>query len=244
MSKKYSKADLDKLNAITDKRPATVIQHILKHGSVTTEELETLYGYKHPPRAIRDVRERGVNVETFRVQSSDGRSIGAYRFGKPLFIEYQTSKTAGRTTLSQAIKKALIERYGSRCAIYNQEMDERLLQIDHRISYEIDGEYSGNDVDVYMLLSPSANRAKSWTCEHCPNWERKDAEFCAACFWAHPENYTHIAGKAEKHIIITFTGNEIEDYNRLIDLVGEEQAESTIKGLIKKFIQNEQDDSI
>lgn len=90
------KKRLQRLNSITDKRPATVIRHILKHGSITTEELETLYGYKHRPRAIRDVRERGVNVETFRVQSSDGRSIGAYRFGEPLFIENQTSKTAGR----------------------------------------------------------------------------------------------------------------------------------------------------
>lgn len=236
MSGRYSKGDLERLNAITDKRPATVIQHILKHGSITTEELETLYGYKHPPRAIRDVRERGVNVETFRVQSSDGRSIGAYRFGEPLFAENQTSKTAGRTALSQTIKKALIEKYGSRCAVYNQEMDERLLQIDHRIPYEIGGEHTGDDIDVYMLLSPSANRAKSWTCEHCPNWERKDTAFCAACFWAHPESYTHIAGRSEKHIIITFTGDEIEDYNRLIELVGAEQAESTIKNLIKKFI--------
>jgi len=239
MSKKYSRSELERLNAITDKRPATVIQHILKRGSITTEELETLYGYKHPPRAIRDVRERGVNVETFRVRSSDGRSIGAYRFGEPLFIENQASKTAGRTALSQAIKKALIEKYGSRCAVYNQEMDERLLQIDHRIPYEIGGEHAGDGVDVYMLLSPSANRAKSWTCEHCPNWTRKDAEFCAACFWAHPESYTHIAGKAERRVIITFTGDEIADYNRLIELVGAEQAESTIKQLIEQFVQTE-----
>lgn len=234
--KKYSKSELARLNAITDKRPATVIQHILKHGSITTEELETFYGYKHPPRAIRDVRERGVNMETFRVQSSDGRSIGAYRFGEPLFIEDQTSKTAGRTALSQAIKKALIEKYGSRCAVYNQEMDERLLQIDHRIPYEIGGKHVGNDIDVYMLLSPSANRAKSWTCEHCPNWTKRDADFCTGCFWAYPENYTHIAGKAERHLIITFTGDEVEDYNRLIEMVGAEQAEATIKELIDNFI--------
>lgn len=39
---KYSKSTLSKLNAITDKRPKTVIQHILKNGSVTTEELKEL----------------------------------------------------------------------------------------------------------------------------------------------------------------------------------------------------------
>ena len=70
---KLSREDLVKLNAITDKRPSTVIQHIIKHGYITTEELTKKYGYEHAPRAARDVRERGVNLETYRIKSSDGR---------------------------------------------------------------------------------------------------------------------------------------------------------------------------
>ena len=233
----YSEDIIRKLKAITDKRPATVINHILKYGYITSEELENQYSYKHPPRVVRDVRERGVNIETYRVKSSDGRSIAAYRFGSPVFIEDKISKTAGRTTLSQALKKALIDKYGSKCFIYHQQMEERLLQIDHRIPYEkISGEQDKENIDCYMLLSPSANRAKSWTCEHCPNWETKEVEFCTHCFWAHPESYSHIAGKEQRTIIVTFTGNEIEDYNRLIELVGEQKAEQTIKNLIEKFI--------
>lgn len=232
---KYSKNIVKKLNSITGKRPATVIRHILEHGYITSEELENKYGYKHPPRAVRDVRERGVNIETYRVTSSDGRSIGAYRFGNPIFLDDKVSKIAGRTVLSQALKKALIDKYGSVCFVYHQPMEERLLQIDHRIPYEIGGE-QGNDIDCYMLLSPSANRAKSWSCEHCPNWTEKNAMLCEHCFWANPKEYTHIAGKQQRMIVITFTGDEIEDYNRLIELVGEEQAEDTIKQAIKKYI--------
>lgn len=74
---KYPKEVLDKLNAITDKRPATVIKHILEHGQITTEDLEKKYGYKHAPRAARDVRERGINLKTFYVKSSQGKRIGA-----------------------------------------------------------------------------------------------------------------------------------------------------------------------
>lgn len=113
---------------------------------------------------------------------------------------------------------------------------DKLLQVDHRTPYEIGGEQNENDIDCYMLLSPSANRAKSWTCEHCPNWSAKNIEFCENCFWAHPENYTHIAGKERRQIIITFTGNEIEDYNKLIELVGLEKAEETIKDIIVNYI--------
>lgn len=36
---KLSKEILNRLNAITDKRPSTVIQHIIKYGYITTEEL-------------------------------------------------------------------------------------------------------------------------------------------------------------------------------------------------------------
>lgn len=232
---KISKKDLSKLNSITDKRPSTVIQHIIKHGYITTEELTNSYGYEHAPRAARDVRERGVNLETYRVKSSDGRNIAAYRFGNPIFIDNKISKVAGRSALSNALKKALVDKYGAVCFVYLQPMEERLLQIDHRIPYEIGGEQEDN-VDCYMLLSPSANRAKSWTCEHCPNWTKKEIDFCKNCFWAHPENYTHIAGREERQIVITFTDNEIEDYNRLVSLVGQEHAENTIKELISNFI--------
>ena len=115
-------------------------------------------------------------------------------------------------------------------------MNERLLQIDHRIPYEIGGNSDETNLDSYMLLSPSANRAKSWTCEHCPNWESKDVDFCMKCFWAHPEDYNHIAGQEQRQIVLTFTGNEIEDYNKLIELVGIDKAESAIKEMIDNYI--------
>lgn len=115
-------------------------------------------------------------------------------------------------------------------------MEESLLQVDHRVPYEIGGEASHEDIDQFMLLSPSANRAKSWTCEHCSNWQIKDKTFCVSCFWAHPEDYTHVADRQERKIILTFTGDEIEDYNRLIAMVGEDKAEETIKEAIKKYI--------
>jgi hypothetical protein len=235
MKKKLPKTFLAKLNTITAKRPKTVIQYILEHGFVTTEDLKNL-GYEHAPRAARDVREQGIPLETFRVKDSNGRSIAAYSFGNPSQTKDSVSKTAGRTVLSETLKKALVEKYGSQCFIYHQPMEERLLQVDHRVPYEIGGEQNEKNIDFYMLLSPSANWAKSWTCEHCPNWERKEVNFCVNCFWAHPEDYSHIAGLEQRQIVITYTGDEIEDYNKLIELVGKDRAEITIKELIKKYI--------
>lgn len=235
MKQKLPKTFIEKLRSVTAKRPKTVIDHILKNGFVTTEELKDL-GYAHAPRAARDVRELGIPLETFRVKGSDGKSIAAYRFGTPSHAENKLSKVAGRTVLSKALKKALIEKYGAKCFIYLQPMEERLLQVDHRIPYEIGGEQNEGDVERYMLLSPSANRAKSWTCEHCLNWERKSPDFCVSCFWAYPEEYSHVAGKEQRQIVITFTGDEIEDYNKLISLVGIDKAEETIKEIVLRFL--------
>jgi hypothetical protein len=138
--------------------------------------------------------------------------------------------------LSKAIKQALIDKYGSQCFIYLQPMESGLLQVDHRVPYEIGGEQDNTNIDCYMLLSPSANRAKSWTCEHCPNWKVKNVDFCMTCFWAHPENHTHVAGQEQRQIIITFTGDEIKDYNQLIEMVGTENAEKAIKEMINQFV--------
>jgi len=72
---------LELCRSVTAKRPKTVIDHILQHGFITTEELKETYGYNHAPRAARDVRENGIPLETFYVTGNDGRRIAAYRFG-------------------------------------------------------------------------------------------------------------------------------------------------------------------
>ena len=54
---KYPREFLELCASVTGKRPKTVIDHILKRGHITTEELKNKYGYDHPPRAARDVRE-------------------------------------------------------------------------------------------------------------------------------------------------------------------------------------------
>jgi|SRR5579872_1356335 len=106
---KYPKEFLDLCASVVAKRPKTVIDHVLKHGHITTEELKNRYGYDHPPRAARDVRELGIELETFRVVSATtGRKIAEYRFADP--TKKQFRRFSGRTGLSKRIKEELIKR--------------------------------------------------------------------------------------------------------------------------------------
>ena len=218
------------------KRPRTVIEHILKHGFITTQELKDKYGYNHPPRVARDVRENGIPIDTFRVKGNDGRKIGVYRFGDPK--RARSGKLMGRTVFTKRLKQALIAKRGPRCAIYHEPFDERDLQIDHRVPFEVAGDSPGDEFDPedFMLLCGSANRAKSWSCEHCANWlERRDPSICRSCYWAYPEDYIHIAMRQVRRLDIMWTGDEVEVYERLKKKTAELQQE--IPGYVKKIIE-------
>lgn len=210
--------DLKKLlDAVTNKRARFVIDTILQKGFCSTEDLKN-GGYEHAPRAARDVRELGIPLETFKIKDSTGKSIAAYKFGdwEKAKKTNQIAKTSGRIQLTEKLKSALIEKYGARCNLYGEEYPARLLQPDHRIPYEIGGDPDDMmDLERFMLLSPSANRDKSWACEHCINWTDKDVAMCKTCYYAYPEHYEHIAGKNEKRLNITFEEDEFELYKKI-----------------------------
>lgn len=220
---------------VTARRPRTVIDHILQHGHITTEDLRTLYGYDHPPRAARDVRENGVPLETFRITSGrTGRRIAAYRFGDPRRI--RRGRIGGRKAFSKAFRAALITRYDSRDAITGEQIDAQHLQIDHRVPYEVAREevHDEADLEEYMLLDASSQRAKSWSCEQCNNWQKKqDARICRSCFWAFPESHTHVAEEEIRRIDIEWRGKEVLAFEKLRKRA--EREDVTVAALLKKL---------
>jgi hypothetical protein len=206
---------IEKAKAVTAKRARTVITHILEHGHITTEELKTLYGYDHPPRAARDVREQGIPLDSFRISNSQGKSIGAYRFADPSKI--RAGILSGRKVFSKVFKQVLIDRSGCKCGICLTDYESRYLQVDHKVPYEVGGEGGGEIApDEFQLICGSCNRAKSWSCEHCANWtDGKQVKVCQTCYWASPEAYKHIALQPIRRLDVTWTGDETREYDQL-----------------------------
>ena len=149
-----------KCKAVTAKRARIVIDRILRHGFITSQELKNTYGYNHPPRAAMDVKDSGIPVVLVRVKGTDGRSVGAYEFGDPEHA--RTNKYFGRSSMGKNLKKDLVKRDGEICAIYLMPYPQKELQIDHRVPFQVSGENLEIDQNPenYMLLSPSANRLK------------------------------------------------------------------------------------
>lgn len=230
-----AKEILQKAKTIKGKRSRVVVEHLLKHGSITTEDLKN-YGYEHPPRAIKDVRDQGLPLERFWTKSSDGVRIAGYRFADQSRIRHD--RLGGRKVFSREFRMQVINGNDSKCAVCNTRFEERYFQIDHRIPYEIASDPDQDDRSVadYMALCGSCNRAKSWSCEHCPNWlKQKDPRVCTRCYWANPIDYAHIGTEDVRRLALLWRDTEVSDYEALSEQAGKEKLDlpDFVKNLLR-----------
>lgn len=184
-------AQLDAGNA--SKRARLVAEIILERGACTTGELEER-GYAHPPRAVRDLRDAGVEIEMKRVSYEDPNS-GTRKYQ----AEYSIVGTDPTKKSRRAVPKKIADAVKSsgKCEVCGAESR---LQVDHRVPFDIAGESYPHVVEEFMPLCPSCNRAKSWTCESCPNQEHKDPSVCGSCMWASPLDYRHVATQQVREV--------------------------------------------
>lgn len=213
-------------------RGVLALNAILERGSVTTAELNKL-GYDHPPRAIADVRDNGIPIVTDSVRSTSGKRMASYRLGTAEDIR---AGQVGRTNFSKQFRRALLAAYGPTDSITRATHDPRSLQIDHRVPYRVAGDagLETNDVGAFMLLDAKSQRAKSWSCENCQNFVKlRQPTICRSCFWAFPEDYSHVAMEEVRRVDVVWQGKEVEDHDRLARLAATEG--TTIQALLKKL---------
>jgi hypothetical protein len=199
---------------VTNKRARRLLELILEHGEVTTEELTEQYGYNHPPRAKKDATDLGFPVVSRSVRSRDGsRRISAYSLDlNAAFVEGRS----GRKVIPKAVRDELLRRAAGRCAMCGSVFADRALQVDHKIPYEIAGERDTPDINDFQMLCGSCNRSKSWTCEtECPNWLERDPSTCATCMWGSPDDYEHIATRQRRQVTLTWDDDEAASFDRL-----------------------------
>ena len=86
--------------------------------------------------------------------------------------------------------------------------------------YQIGGDkgLAERNVCAFMLLDKQSQRLKSWSCEHCPNFLiKRSPEVCLACFWASPEDYSHIATEDIRRTEVVWQGIDVPVHDRLQD---------------------------
>lgn len=177
-------------------RARVALDLMLKQGIVTTVELKNM-GYNHPPRVLADLKDAGVPFQMTRVRvEGEPRAVAGYQ----LIDNMNATGEAARRPIPKWFKDQLLEAWDYHCAICNGQYTARILQPDHRIPFRIGGDPDEWDEAFFMPLCGSDNRAKSWSCETCPNWEVRDPSTCATCYWASPDDYEHVATVQERRV--------------------------------------------
>ncbi len=233
---------VDKLIERTAGRSRVVVEHILDNGYITTLQLSEL-GYEHPPRAAADVRDRGIPLKTV-TRVIDGKQIGHYRF--PDNLDQLDQSSRGRIAISKKFRKQVLDHYGTIDIFTGSALTPREVQIDHRIPFRILGDpKSPFDVADFMPVSAAMNRAKSWECESCPNWENRVIEICESCYWAIPDRaYKHVATVPARRLDITWQGEkEAVEFDHLVQASTEEGLEVSafVKRIIVEGLENPND---
>lgn len=221
------------------KRPRTVLELILREGSVSTYKLGQL-GYDQPPRAAQDLKEAGVRLKvTYGKHPKTGSRMAIYSLADE--NEDPRATARGRRAFPKALRKAVLDAFQNRCSVCSEEYDPTVLQLDHRIPYIVGGDPKEFHVKDFQPLCASHQRSKSWVCEHCPNREDKVTKVCMSCYWAIPDgDYTHIATVAERRVDVTWKGDQDrKTYRRLRSLAAKEgkSVPEVIKNLIKTALQ-------
>ncbi|WP_156837338.1 HNH endonuclease [Nesterenkonia alba] len=175
------------------KRARVAAEMILERGSCTTSELTELAHLSHPPRALGDLRDSGVELDSKLVSYTD--AAGNKKRQKCYWIVGTDPNKKSRRNLSKKTKDEILS--SGRCEICGAS---HRLQADHRVPFEIAGETYPHVVEEFMPLCPSCNRAKSMTCENCPNRQVKDTDVCGSCMWASPLDYRHVATQQVREV--------------------------------------------
>ena len=214
-------------------RVAIVLREIMQHGFVTTARLQEL-GYPEARRAPMDVKDLGIPIINGRVKRGDGRYIASYSFGRA--ADLIAGRGLGRGAVPKPFRKKLLDYYGSTDCITGAKLDPRVLTVDHRVPYQVGGDkgLAERDASAFMLLDRQSQRLKSWSCEHCPNFLiKRSPEVCLTCFWASPEDYSHIATEDIRRTEVVWQGADVSVHDRL-----QERAKSegvTVVELLKRL---------
>lgn len=232
-------AKYKELLEILGKRPRTVLEIILREGSVSTYKLGEL-GYDQPPRAAMDLKDAGVKLITsYGKHPKSGARMAIYSLADEN-AEVQGSGK-GRRAFPKALRKKVLDRFINKCSLCGEEYDPAVLQLDHRIPYIVAGDPKEFDPDDFQPLCASHQRSKSWACEHCQNREAKEINVCRSCYWAFPDSdYTHIATITERRTDVTWKGNKDGETYRRLRLLATRQGISipeVIKSLVKTTLQ-------
>lgn len=209
-----------------------VFDYLIENSYITTEIIKN-WGYEHPPRAIKDLTDSGINLIRSFITNEAGRRIARYTLSDPRALP----NTNRRQNVPKALKNNIYNAQQGCCALCNGKFEPHELQADHKVPYLVQPDNgSAKSESDYMLLCGSCNRSKSWSCEHCTNGNLiKVVDTCIKCYWYNPLDCLHVALQQFRRADIIWQGDsEIKSHTMMVREAAKEK--TNLPSYIKKML--------
>jgi len=181
----------------------------------SAQRITELTGYRHPNRAITDVRQHGYEVESRIVRTADGKNIVEWR----LVSKTPIGQLKRRASLSKSETDAIFRRDNYTCALCRTKYDADFLRVDHRepVSRSLRGNAFSKDEPNWMrrfqTLCQICNYEKREICKKCT----RDA--CLGCELYEPEKYGGLMLRLESEALGRFAKKAQESSVSLQELM-------------------------
>lgn len=188
----------------------------------SAQRITELTGYRHPNRAMTDVRQSGYEVQSRFVQTSDGKRVVEWKLASPV----PTKPLKKRIALTKTEMETIFKRDNYTCALCKNKYDSDFLRVDHK--EPISRSRRGNDfsktdpdwMDRFQTLCLICNYEKREICKNC----QRDS--CVSCELYDPQKYQGILIKLDKDLL-----------SRIISVA--EQKSLSPQELIKQILMND-----
>jgi hypothetical protein len=176
------------LSAERSPREKSTLGVYLRQGYVTKQDC---YDLGFDPVVTRDLTKHGIVFES--------RQGAIY-----LDIERSNADHGGPSQMATRRRDVLIEASGFVCNLCGATFEKKRLAVDHRIPHQIVGDrivVEHGDA-AFQVACYYCNNRKQQACRACPAQE-SDGQECPTCYWASPEDYTHVARVPERRLVLT-----------------------------------------
>lgn len=181
---------------------AQVCVKLMSNGKwYSAERIRTETGYRHPNRAMTDVRQAGYEVQSRFVKTKNGKRVVEWRLGSTM----PTKPLKKRISLTKSEMETIFKRDDFTCALCKNKYDSDFLRVDHKepISRTPRGnEFSKDDpnwTNHFQTLCLICNYEKREICKKC------ERDSCGDCELYDPIENVGILIKLNKKMLSRLT---------------------------------------
>lgn len=195
---------------------------LMEKGVITKYDFEeTHVPVSQAPRAIRDLKDHGIPIETLRKISVPQAKTKVNRYTLGSIDNINTSMRYGRMYDPTGMKEKLAKLHGDVCVFCGKKLTAKDRELDHKLPVNIFGDLSPVErlnPDNYQLVCRGCNRLKREATSHGAfDDQREGMDIVKQNYWYDPVQYRKNRDDRlyAHNVIVWNTSKDIQAYKQI-----------------------------